>query len=270
MEKLSTPAYIPNPLTSPALMVLASTAEATRPTASSPGPINDYHAIYSSPSSRFLDSDTLHRMVLSSSGYQHRPSHLSLYHGQQSSEHYSERVTPEYNPHYFQIHSHLGSGLLHKNSGSASLFNGTSAFRRINPHDHNFSFHHLQHQRNLIEREHNFESLYHKSSALELEHERMNKGKVSPVSEKEFVEYNNADRSPNGSPHSTHSNNSSDLRYEPVKVKQEKEEEKEFCDSNDEGARTCKYIKKIMLNNVYFNLNNLWLELYQDSKFVSI
>lgn len=239
MEKLGGPAYIPNPLTSPALMVLASTAEATRPSASSPGPLSDYHAVYSSPSSRFLDGDTLHRMVLSSSAYQHRPSHLSLYHSQQGSEHYSERVSPDYNPHYFQIHSHLGSGLLHKSSGGAGLFNGTSAFRRINPHEHNFSFHHLQHQRNLIEREHSFDSLYHKTSSLELEQERMSKGKISPiVSEKESGEYNNNEHSPNASPRSTHSNNSNEIRFETVKVKQEKEDDKECCDS--EEARKCK------------------------------
>jgi len=240
MEKLSTPTYIPNPLTSPALMVLASTAEATRPTASSPVTLSDYHSVYSSPSGRYLDGDTLHRMVLSSSAYQHRPSHLSLYHSQQGNEHYSERVSPDYSPRYFPIHSHLGSGILHKSSSGGGLFNGTSAFRRINPHEHSFSFHHLQHQRNLIEREHSFESLYHKS-ATELEQDRMNKGKITPVSEKDLGDYNNTDHSPNTSPRSTHSNNSNDIRFEAVKVKLEKEEEKEGCENSEEAARKCKY-----------------------------
>jgi hypothetical protein len=242
MEKLGAPAYIPNPLTSPALMVLASTAESTRPTASSPSPISDYHAAYSSPTSRFIDGDTLHRMVLSTSPYQHRPSHLSLYHSQQGSEHYSDRVSPDYNPHFFQIHSHLGSGLLHKTSGPTAVFNGTSAFRRINPHEHSFSFHHLQHQRSLIEREHSFENLYHKRSSLDLdsERERMSKEKVSPqLTDRELGEYTNADHSPNVSPRSTHSNGSSEnnTRFDTVKVKQEKEDIKECCDITDDGSQ---------------------------------
>ncbi|KAK3731061.1 hypothetical protein QZH41_019220 [Actinostola sp. cb2023] len=237
MEKLGAPAYIPNPLTSPALMVLASTAEATRPTVSSPGSLSDYHAVYS-PSSRFLDGDTLHRMVLSSSAYQHRPSHLSLYHSQQGSEHYSDRVSPDYNPHFFQIHSHLGSGLLHKTSGASALFNSTSAFRRINPHEHSFSFHHLQHQRSLIEREHSFDSLYHKTSSFELEQDRMSKEKVSPaISEKELTDYSTTERSPNASPRSTHSTNSNDIRFEAVKVKQEKGDEKEYCENIGDGMQ---------------------------------
>ncbi|XP_031549501.1 E3 ubiquitin-protein ligase RNF220-like isoform X2 [Actinia tenebrosa] len=175
-------------------------------------------------------------MVLSTSPYQHRPSHLSLYHSQQTSERYSDRVSPDYNPHYFQIHSHLGSGLLHKTSGPTAVFNGTSAFRRISPHEHSFSFHHLQHQRSLLEREHSFESLYHKRSSLDLEseRERMSKDKVSPqVTDREMGEYtNNTDHSPNASPRSTHSTESSENnpRFDTVKVKQEKEDIKECCE----------------------------------------
>ena len=111
MEKLGGPAYIPNPLTSPALMVLASTAEAARSSSSSPGPMNDYHPVYSSPSSRYIDGETVHRMVLNSSHYQHRSSHLALYPG---AEHYADRMPHEFSPHFLQLHHHLSGGLLHK------------------------------------------------------------------------------------------------------------------------------------------------------------
>lgn len=178
MEKLSGPAYIPNPLTSPALMVLASTAEASRSTASSPGPMNDYHAIYSSPSNRYIDGEAVHRMVLNSTHFQHRSSHLALYPG---SEHYTERMPHEFGPHFIQMHHHLGGGLLHKTSGPTAVFNGTGAFRRVVPPEHAFPFHHLQHPRSLLEREHHVDSLY-KSSELDKEAnlERSLKDRISP------------------------------------------------------------------------------------------
>lgn len=175
MEKLGGPAYIPNPLTSPALMVLASTAEAARSSSSSPGPMNDYHPVYSSPSSRYIDGETVHRMVLNSSHYQHRSSHLALYPG---AEHYADRMPHEFSPHFLQLHHHLSGGLLHKTSGPTALFNGTGAFRRVLPPEHTFPFHHLQHQR--LEREH-VESLY-KNSELDKEAslDRIAKERISP------------------------------------------------------------------------------------------
>ncbi|XP_048587892.1 E3 ubiquitin-protein ligase RNF220 isoform X2 [Nematostella vectensis] len=238
MEKLGGAAFVPNPLKSPALMVLASTADATRSSDSSPGSINDYHPVYSSPNSAYLDSNAVHRMVLSSSPYQHRASHLSLYHSQ-GGDPYLERVSPDYSPHFFQLHPHLSPGLLHKASGPTAVFNSASAFRRINPHEHSFSFHHLQQQRGLLERERGFESIYHhKGVNLELERERMSsKERVSPKKLDREPVYQNGEHSASPSPRSTHSNDNSDIggTFEgAVKVKTEQNESTECCNRQRE------------------------------------
>lgn len=231
MEKLGGPAYIPNPLTSPALMVLASTAEAARSSSSSPGPMNDYHPVYSSPSNRYIDGEAVHRMVLNSSHYQHRSSHLALYPG---AEHYAERMPHEFGPHFLQLHHHLGGGLLHKTSGPTALFNGTGAFRRVVPPEHAFPFHHIQHQRNLLDREH-VESLY-KNSELDKEAslERVAKERISPHKpEKDIDIALKRGRSKSPSPGRTSLREESDGgTVEGVSIKKEHTEETEYCKSS--------------------------------------
>ncbi|XP_020628865.1 E3 ubiquitin-protein ligase RNF220-like isoform X1 [Orbicella faveolata] len=233
MEKLGGPAYIPNPLTSPALMVLASTAEAARSTASSPGPMNDYHAVYSSPSNRYIDGEAVHRMVLNSTHYQHRSSHLALYPG---TEHYAERMPHEFGPHFLQLHHHLGGGLLHKTSGPTAVFNGTGAFRRVVPPEHAFPFHHLQHQRNLLERDHHVDTLY-KSSELEKEAslDRASKERISPRKpEKDSDTRMKGDQPLSPSPRRPSSHEESDNNnIEPVSVKREHTEQSECCKSSE-------------------------------------
>ncbi|XP_078354833.1 E3 ubiquitin-protein ligase RNF220-like isoform X2 [Oculina patagonica] len=233
MEKLGGPAYIPNPLTSPALMVLASTAEAARSTASSPGPMNDYHAVYSSPSNRYIDSEAVHRMVLNSTHYQHRSSHLALYPG---SEHYPERMPHEFGPHFLQLHHHLGGGLLHKTSGPTAVFNGTGAFRRVVPPEHAFPFHHLQHQRNLLDREHHVDSLY-KSSELDKEAslDRGLKERISPRKPEKDSDVRLKGDQPNSpSPRRPSSHGESDNNnIEPVSIKREHSEQSECCKSSE-------------------------------------
>ena len=232
MEKLSGPTFIPNPLPSPALMVLASTAEAAHSSSSSPGPMNDYHAIYSSPPNRYLDGETVHRMVLNSTHYQHRSSHLALYPG---AEHYTERVSQEFSPHFLQLHHHLGGGLLHKTTGPTAVFNGTGAFRRVAPPDHSFPFHRIQHQRNLIDREHSIDSLY-KSPEHEKEPilERGSKERSPPRKlEKELEAYQKIDHSGGTSPRRRNSHEGSESgKLEPIAVKKELEEGSECCDSS--------------------------------------
>lgn len=233
MEKLGGPAYIPNPLTSPALMVLASTAEAARSTASSPGPMNDYHAVYSSPSNRYIDGEAVHRMVLNSTHYQHRSSHLALYPG---TEHYAERMPHEFGPHFLQLHHHLGGGLLHKTSGPTAVFNGTGAFRRVVPPEHAFPFHHLQHQRNLLERDHHVDTLY-KSSELEKEAslDRASKERISPRKpEKDSDTRMKGDQPLSPSPRRPSFHEESDNNnIEPVSVKREHTEQSECCKSSE-------------------------------------
>lgn len=226
MEKLSGPAYIPNPLTSPALMVLASTAEAARSSSSSPGPINDYHAVYSSPSNRYIDGETVHRMVLNSTHYQHRSSHLSLYPG---SEHYAERIPHDFGPHFLQLHHHLGGGLLHKTSGSTAVFNGTGAFRRVLPPEHAFPFHHMQHQRTLLEREH-VESLYKNT---ELDKEVVSKEKILPLKpEKDNDIYLKRNRSKSPSPkRMSVLDDSKNNTVDGLNIKREQSENTECCNS---------------------------------------
>lgn len=242
MEKLSGPAYIPNPLTSPALMVLASTAEAARSTASSPGPMNDYHAVYSSPSNRYIDGEAVHRMVLNSTHYQHRSSHLALYPG---AEHYAERMPHEFGPHFLQLHHHLGGGLLHKTSGPTAVFNGTGAFRRVVPPDHAFPFHHMQHQRNLLERDHHVDSLY-KSSELEKETslDRGMKERISPRKPEKDSDTRliGGEQSKTPSPRRTSSHEESDSgNVDTVSIKREHTEQSECCKSSEaedtEGSR---------------------------------
>ena len=231
MEKLGGPAYIPNPLTSPALMVLASTAEAARSSSSSPGPMNDYHPVYSSPSNRYIDGEAVHRMVLNSSHYQQRSSHLALYPG---AEHYAERMPHEFGPHFLQLHHHLGGGLLHKTSGPTALFNGTGAFRRVVPPEHAFPFHHIQHQRNLLDRE-RVESLY-KNSELDKEAslERVAKERISPHKpEKDIDIALKRGRSKSPSPGRTSLREESDGgTVEGVNIKKEHTEETEYCKSS--------------------------------------
>ena len=233
MEKLGGPAYIPNPLTSPALMVLASTAEAARSTASSPGPMNDYHAVYSSPSNRYIDGDAVHRMVLNSTHYQHRSSHLALYPG---TEHYPERMPHEFGPHFLQLHHHLGGGLLHKTSGPTAVFNGTGAFRRVVPPEHAFPFHHLQHQRNLLDREHHVDSLY-KGSELDKEPslDRGLKERISPRKpEKDSDTRLKGDHPNSPSPRRPSSHEEPDNNnIEPVSIKREHAEQSECCKSSE-------------------------------------
>lgn len=229
MEKLGGPAFIPNPLTSPALMVLASTAEAARSSSPSSSPLNEYHSIYSTPSSRYLDGEAVHRMVLSSASYQHRAPHLALYPG---AEHYSERVPPDFNPHYLQIHHHLSSGLLHKANGPTAVFNGTGAFRRVTPPEHGFPFHHLQHQRSLLERERLLEGGQYKTSELETEssNERTLREKVSPRN-KERADSADAEQHETFSPRITRSDTSG--KFDNVNVKKEFEEESKYCDEDN-------------------------------------
>ena len=233
MEKLGGPAYIPNPLTTPALMVLASTAEAARSTASSPGPMNDYHAVYSSPSNRYIDGEAVHRMVLNSTHYQHRSSHLALY---PSTEHYAERMPHEFGPHFLQLHHHLGGGLLHKTSGPTAVFNGTGAFRRVVPPEHAFPFHHLQHQRNLLDRDHHVDTLY-KSSELEKEAvlDRASKERISPRKpEKDSDTRMKGDQPLSPSPRRPSSHEESDNNnIETVSVKREHAEQSECCKSSE-------------------------------------
>ena len=227
MEKLSGPAYIPNPLGSPALMVLASTAEAARSSSSSPGALNDYHAVYSSPSNRYIDGEAVHRMVLNSTHYQHRSSHLALYPG---AEHYADRMPHEFSPHFLQLHHHLGGGLLHKTSGPTAMFNGTGAFRRVVPPDHAFPFHHIQRQRNLLDREHHIESLYKNP---DLDKEVLGKEKISPHKpEKDSDIPLKRDKSKSPSPKRTSLHEESDGgNAEGVSIKKEQSEEREYCKS---------------------------------------
>lgn len=227
MEKLSGPAYIPNPLTSPALMVLASTAEAARSSSSSPSPMNDYHAVYTSPSNRYIDGETVHRMVLNSNHYQHRSSHLALYPG---SEHYAERMSHEFGPHFLQLHHHLGGGVLHKTSGATAVFNGTGAFRRVVPPDHAFPFHHMQHQRNLLERDH-VESLY---KSKEHEKELIGKEKIShfkPDKDNDVCLERDNSKSPSPKRVITVRGESEDSAVDAKSIKKEQNEIVECCKS---------------------------------------
>ena len=207
MDKLSGGSnFIPNPLRSPALMVLASTAEAAR-TSTSPGPMSEYHSIYSSSSGRYLDSESVRRMTFSSSPYQHRPQ-FALYHGQPS-EHYSDRVPQEYSSHFMQLHPHLAGNLLHvKTSGPTASFHGSGAFRRIGPvHDHSFPFHPLQQQRSLLEREQHLEESRYPNSDGEGNKETLSKERVSPPCQNgDFEECLNGEQHENCSPQSVTSN----------------------------------------------------------------
>ena len=204
MDKLGGTSYIPNPLRSPALMVLASTAEAAR-TSTSPGPMSEYHSIYSSSSGRYLDSETVHRMAFSSSPYQHRPQ-FALYHGQPG-EHYTDRVQQEYSSHFLQLHPHLAGSLLHaKSGGPGASFHGTGAFRRVGPaHDHSFPFHPLQHQRGLLERDQHLEENRYTNTVSDSEGstDRLSKERISPHSpDGVFEECPNCEQGENVSPQS--------------------------------------------------------------------
>lgn len=224
MEKLGGPAYIPNPLTSPALMVLASTAEAARSSSSSPGTMNDYHAVYSSPSNRYIDGEAVHRMVLNSTHYQHRSSHLALYPG---AEHYAERMPHDFGPHFLQLHHHLGGGLLHKTSGPTAVFNGTGAFRRVVPPEHAFPFHHMQHQRNLLDREH-VESLYKNP---EPDKEVVGKERISPQKPEKDSDLSlkrSMSKSPSPKRMGLHEDGD-DSNVEGVNIKKEHSEDTECC-----------------------------------------
>lgn len=278
MEKLSGPAYVPNPLTSPALMVLASTAEAARSSSSSPGPLNDYHAVYTSPSNRYIDGEAVHRMVLNSTHYQHRSSHLALYPG---TEHYAERMPHEFGPHFLQLHRHLGGGLLHKTSGPTAVFNGTGAFRRVVPPEHAFPFHHIQHQRNLLDREH-VESLYKNP---ELDKEVVDrKEKISPHKpEKDNDVCLKRDKSKSPSPKRTSLHeDGDDGNTESVNIKKEQSEDTECCkttgstdaeaDRNSPRGNLNHYFYScktfISLENPnHFFVMNLLLEKYWNSHF---
>lgn len=208
-------------------MVLASTAEAARSSSSSPGAMNDYHAVYSSPSNRYIDGEAVHRMVLNSTHYQHRSSHLALYPG---AEHYADRMPHEFSPHFLQLHHHLGGGLLHKTSGPTAMFNRTGAFRRVVPPEHAFPFHHIQRQRNLLDREHHIESLYKNP---DLDKEVLVKEKISPHKpEKDSDIPLKRDKSKSPSPKRTSLHEESDgSNAEGVSIKKEQSEEREYCKS---------------------------------------
>ena len=227
MEKLGGPAYIPNPLSSPALMVLASTAEAARSSPPISSQMTDYHAIYSSPNSRYLDSDAVHRMVLGSNSFQHRSGHFALYPG---AEHYPERIGQEFGPHYLQIHHHLSSSLLHK--ASPAMFSGSGAFRRVGvPGEHGFPFFPFQHQRSLHERDRvhadQFKNSDHGSDS-----------NTETITCQERVSPHRGERTdlhdPHPSPRKTSSPESSDLNMK-LEVKKEAGEDAKCCEE-ESGA----------------------------------
>ena len=249
MEKLGGPAYIPTPLTSPALMVLASTAEAARSSSSSPGTMNDYHAVYSSPSNRYIDGEAVHRMVLNSTHYQHRSSHLALYPG---AEHYAERMPHDFGPHFLQLHHHLGGGLLHKTSGPTAVFNGTGAFRRVVPPEHAFPFHHMQHQRNLLDREH-VESLYKNP---ELDKEVVGKERNSPHKPEKDSDLRlkrNMSKSPSPKRMGLHEDGD-DSNVEGVNIKKEHSEDTECC-TGSTGSDNIEADRNSQKGNFYYFIN---------------
>ena len=239
MDKLGGTTYIPNPLRSPALMVLASTAEAAR-TSTSPGPMSEYHSIYSSSSGRYLDSEAVHRMAFSSSPYQHRPQ-FALYHGQPG-EHYSDRVPQEFSPHFLQLHPHLAGSLLHtKTGGPTASFNGTGAFRRIGPaHEHAFPFHHLQHQRGLLDRERHLEESHYNTSSVsdgEISSDRLSKERLSPRSpDRELEEIPNGEQRENCSPKSVASYENTGSGLKEVTTAIVKKEQVESTEGGCEGS----------------------------------
>ena len=166
-------------------------------------------------------------MVLNSNHYQHRSSHLALYPG---SEHYAERMSHEFGPHFLQLHHHLGGGVLHKTSGATAVFNGTGAFRRVVPPDHAFPFHHMQHQRNLLERDH-VESLY---KSKEHEKELIGKEKIShfkPDKDSDVCLERDNSKSPSPKRVITVRGESEDSAVDAKSIKKEQNEIVECCKS---------------------------------------